>query len=188
KEQRMDRVQKLHEKYLDLLNSNIITDTQFIKYIKISTFDLLLNEMFDNISEHSQAQNAFILAQYWGKHKSCEFCILDDGIGLFGSLKNANRDVKDDYDALRKIVETGLSAKNEDGIMKRGTGIANTLSVLTNEIVKGEFFIMSGNSYFRKTTKVEEFSQFDDYSWQGTIVMLRLNKPKEGFDLYEYIK
>jgi hypothetical protein len=178
----------LHTKYLDLLKINVIADQRFLELITNNTFGLLLGEMFDNIAEHSNAKNVYLFAQYWSKNNACEICILDDGQGLFGSLKNAGRNVENDQDALRKILNTGLSAKTEFGSIKRATGIKNTRAVITNKEINGEFFIMSGNAAFLQSAKRKTFFSLLNYSWNGTMITMRINRPISQFDMYDYIK
>jgi len=179
----------LHAKYLDLLRGNIIADQRFLELITNNTFGFLLGEMFDNIQEHSQAKNVYVFAQYWPKTNFCELCILDDGQGIYHSLKTAGRNVTNSEDALRKVLETGLSAKTEFGDIKRGTGIRSVRAALTNKELNGEFFIMTGNSAFLHSASTgEKFVRLANYSWNGTIVVLRLNRPVSQFNLYDYIK
>ncbi len=179
----------LHTKYLNLIKSNIIADQRFLALVTNNTFGFLLGEMLDNIEEHSMARNVYLFAQYWPKTNSCEVCILDDGQGVFESLKKAGRNVKDSEDALRKILETGLSAKTDFGDIKRATGIKNTRTALVNKEINGEFLIMSGDSIFLDSANQKErFFKLTKYFWNGTIIVLRLNRPVSQFNLYDYVK
>ena len=172
-----------------MLKIKVINDQKFIELIGNNTFGFLFGEMFDNIEQHSNADNVYLFGQHFSQHYYCEICIVDDGQGLYGSLKNANRGVKDSQDALKKILESGLSAKTEYGELIRGTGINNTRIVLTNNEIKGEYFILSGNAAFLQTANSSpEFFTFHDYYWNGTIVMLKLYKPNSAFNLYNYVK
>lgn len=179
----------LHTKYLDLIKSNIIADQRFLDLVTNNTFGLLLGEVFDNIEEHSCAENVYLFGQYWSKNNSCEICVLDDGQGIYKSLIKAGRNVKDSEDALRKILETGLSAKTEFGITKRATGIKNIRSAIVNKEINGEFIIMSGDSIFLDSAlRGEKFIKLTKYFWEGTIVILRLNRPMSSYNLYNYVK
>lgn len=180
---------KLHMTYLDLLKANIIADKKFLELITNNTFGFLLGEMLDNIEEHSKAENIYLFAQYWKKLNACEICIIDDGVGIFESLKKAGRDVKDHMDALKQVLETGLSSKTEFGDIKRGTGIRNTRLAITNKDIHGEFLIITGNAAFmHSATEGSRFVNLTDYRYQGTIVMLRLNEPPSKFNLYNYVR
>jgi hypothetical protein len=111
--------------------------------LSIITFDFVLGEIIDNIELHADSQNTYILAQYWTAINTCEICFLDDGIGIFKSLKNAGKDVLNNMDALQKVLRNRLSSKEEFGESKRGTGIANTCVAIVNKEINGEFFILS---------------------------------------------
>ncbi len=182
-------VDALHSKYLDLLQNNIIANKEFLKLIKKSTFGFLLGEMTTNVAEHASASNIYVFAQYWLQSNSCEICLLDNGQGVFGSLREAGREVKDSHDALDKVLKEGLSASDEHGDIKRGTGIRNTRKALVNKEINGEFFIMSGNSAFLHSSQAgERFFTLQNYSWQGTIIMLRINNPLRSFNMYKYVR
>ncbi|MBU3925446.1 hypothetical protein KJ854_05975 [Patescibacteria group bacterium] len=179
----------LHTKYLDLIKNNIIADQRFLELVTNNTFGLLLGEIFDNIEEHSDAENVYLFGQYWPKTNACEICVLDDGQGIHKSLIKAGRNVKDSEDALRKILETGLSAKTEFGSIKRATGIKNIRSAIINKEINGEFLIMSGDSIFLDSAiQGEKFIKLTKYFWDGTIITLRLNRPISKYNLYNYVK
>lgn len=184
-----ERMGLLLTKYMDLVRTKVVADQRFIELITNNTFGFLLGEMLDNIEEHSEARNIYLCAQYWSKINSCEVCILDDGKGLYQSLKDAGRDVKDSQDAIKKILETGLSAKNEFGDIKRGTGIRHTRAAITSRELNGEYLIISGNgAYLHSAKEGEQFIKFSKYYWNGVIIMMKFNKPEVRFNLYDYVK
>jgi hypothetical protein len=184
-----EQLNRLHSRFLELLKLKVIGDERFIELITNNTFGFLLGELLDNIEEHSEAENVYLFAQYWSKTNSCEVCLLDDGIGLYGSLKKAGRDVKDSADSLKKVLEMGLSAKEGYSDLIRGTGIKNTRAAITNKEINGEFMIMSGNiSFLHSASNGQSFFNFTEYSWKGTLVLMKLNKPITTFNLYNYVK
>lgn len=183
------RINILHSIFLDLLKNNVITDKHFLKLVTDNTFGFILGEMIDNIEEHAKARNIYLHAQYQVQNNSCEVCLLDDGNGLLGSLRSAGREIQDSQEALRKILETGLSAKTESGKIIRGTGIKNTRLAITNQEINGEFLVLSGDAAFlHSARKGATFINIKNYFWQGTIVMMILNKPKSEFNLYDYVR
>lgn len=180
---------QLSSAYLNLLKNNVIADPLFLQLITTSTFSLLLDEMIDNVQEHAGAENVYLFAQYWKKNNSCEFCLLDDGQGLLGSLQSAGREVADSEEALRKILETGLSAKTDYGDIRRGTGIRTTRALITNREINGEFFLMSGDTAFlHSASQGQKFFRFSKYFWHGTIVMGKLNRPPSQFQWSDYVQ
>jgi len=76
----------------------------------------------------------------------------------------------------------------EFGKSTRGTGIANTCSAIINKAIKGEFFILSGNAAFLNSFEDgEHYFDLQDYSWKGTIIMLRMKEPQYKINLYDYV-
>lgn len=188
-QERSGRLEVLHDRYTELIENNIVGDPDFLRLITKTTFGFVLSEMCDNISEHSEANSVFLFAQYWPRIESCEVCLLDNGCGLYKSLANAGREVQDSDDAMLKVINEGWSAKYDEGINARGTGIRNTISVLTNDIVKGEFSILSGSSlYCCSHTRGSQFFRLQEYDWNGTIVTMRFNKPASRMNIYDYIR
>ncbi|MBL7138247.1 MAG: hypothetical protein ISS17_05700 [Bacteroidales bacterium] len=179
---------QLHEQFLELLRSNIIADPTFIQFVTDTTLGFLVGETLDNIEEHANARNIYIFAQYWRKSNSCEICILDDGDGLYGSLNKAGRDVTDSLDALKKIIEKGLSAKTGDPDSIRGTGIKNMRDSLINQEINGEFILISGNAGFFQSSQHEQLITIRDYFWNGTILAMKINKPLTVFNMYRYVR
>jgi hypothetical protein len=181
------RFEILHNLYLDLLENNI-HDRGFLALTSASTFGFLLGEMGTNVNEHADASDVYLFAQYWPKVDACELCLVDNGRGLRGSLLAAGRDVADDLDAVRKVVTDGLSSKYESGQLARGTGIRNTIRLLTNQVVNGEFAIISGNAgYVCSPPGTVTFVEFGSFAWAGTIIHMRLKRPTRQVSIYDYI-
>ena len=174
---------------LQLLTRNLIADKEFVRLVTDNTFGLLLGEMGDNVREHAEAHSVMVFAQYWSSSNECEICLVDDGQGISGSLSRAGREFTGDLDALQKVIEHQLSAKDESGEMKRGTGIRNTRSVLASNEIAGEFSIVSGNAaYACYGPGQEQLLDLGDYRWGGTIVTMRVKKPKAPFPFYDYVR
>lgn len=184
------KVSKLADLYINLLNDNIINDPEFLNLVTKDTCSLLISEMTDNIIEHSNANNVYVFCQYWQKNDSCEICLLDDGSTILGSLKNAGRLVSDDYDAIEKVIKEHLSAKNEFGSIKRGTGIKNTINLLINEELKGNFCVISGSAsyYIDSEHGNGRLERLHNCNWNGTIINMRFQKPRQKFNIYEYVQ
>ncbi|MCH8549756.1 MAG: hypothetical protein LAT80_12865 [Balneolaceae bacterium] len=183
------KLRELIDKYVKLLKNNIINNSEFYDRLGSNASYLLISEMVDNIIEHSEANNAFIFSQFWNKTESCQICLVDNGIGIYNSLSKAMRDVSNNKDALRQVIEEQLSAKNEFGDQHRGTGIKNTIRLLSNNQLNGFFNIISGTSgYYVDSTSNNFFFELKDYSWNGTIVNMGFKKPPPNFDMYDYVR
>lgn len=186
---REQKLRLLSDRYVALLERNIITDQVFLERIGKNVSALLISEMTDNIFEHAKASTSFIFSQYWQANDSCEICLADNGIGMYQSLINASRDVQSDMDAMEKIIKDCLSAKGEFGSIKRGTGIRNTINLLSNNELNGYFCVISGNAgYFVDSQGRSIFLNLQNLNWNGTIVNMGFTKPPQRFDIYEYIR
>jgi hypothetical protein len=120
---------------------------------------------------------------------SLEICIVDNGIGFYQSLRAADRNVIDEKDAMKKVIEERLSSKNELGKVKRGLGISTIREIVTSTELRGDFFILSGSTGYLQSLEsgrmmITSPSQF----YHGTIVMIRIRKAATAFNLYNYVK
>lgn len=186
-DERSSKLNALHEGYLDLLRRNIISDEEFVQFITHGSFGLLIGELIDNILEHSDAQNVYVLSQYWPRNSTCEICIMDDGQGLLGSLAAVGRDVSNSADAITKIVEQCLSAKDEYGDIYRGTGLKMARKAVTCSNLSGEFLIASGDSaYFESFNSGNTLVNLSNYSLSGTMIMLKFKQPSHPLNIYEF--
>mgnify|MGYP001627815247 CR=1 FL=1 len=187
--EREEKLRNLSDFYNSLLNRNIITDEEFLDLVGNNVSALLITEMVDNITEHSSAENSFIFSQYWERTDSCEICLADDGIGMYQSLIDAERDVESDLDAIKQIIEDCLSAKDEFGSIKRGTGIRNAINLLSNNELKGYFCVISGSAgYYIDNTGIDGFLNLENLNWNGTIINMGFTKPDNKLDIYEFIR
>lgn len=133
------KLRELSGQYVSMLRRNIITDEAFIRRIGGNLPHLVVTEMIDNIYEHANASHVFILSRYDQATNTCEICLADDGDGIFKSLLGAGRDVENEVDALQKVILHMLSAKDEFGSIWRGTGIRNTINILSSKELNGFF-------------------------------------------------
>ncbi|MEX1014148.1 MAG: hypothetical protein WDZ80_03240 [Candidatus Paceibacterota bacterium] len=183
------KLRSLSDIYISLLERNIITDKQFLQRIGKDVSALLITEMIDNIFEHSEASTSIIFSQYWPANDSCEICLADNGIGMYESLLSAGRNVKSDVDAMKKVIEDCLSAKDEFGSTKRGTGIRNAINLLSNNELNGYFCVISGTAgYYVDSQGRRTFLNLQNLDWNGTIVNMGFTKPAQKLDIYEYIR
>lgn len=188
------------------LGTQTTIDVSVDKYEKIMLENLFINqthknnisqalrqfiaEMTDNVQDHSMANEFWILSQCWNKSGELEICLLDDGIGLKKSYENANIPVKDDIDAISKAIE-GISAKKlyGDSFGERGTGIRNSINLLTRSDLRGEITIMSGSvGYYAKYGQNPILFKIPNCKWQGVLIVTRICKPLTHINIYDYIE
>ena len=101
---------------------------------------------------------------------------MDDGITIPASLKKLNTPIKNDCDAIIKAIN-GLSSKNELGYVERGTGLNNTINIVT-----------SGSNGLIHLTKDNIIArEVPNDCIDGTLVSLRMNLNSK-IDIYKYLK
>lgn len=131
------------------------------------------SELQNNVKDHANVDNYWILAQNYSDKKECELCIVDTGVGFKKSYENTQYEVKSDAAAIRQAME-GVSSKKEE---RRGCGLISVIRMVTQGL-NGSLVILSGNKgiYITKNKAIEyHFSA----KWEGAIVLLRFstNKP-----------
>jgi anti-sigma regulatory factor (Ser/Thr protein kinase) len=163
--------------------SSILSEQLNIKGHLQSALSYIISEAFDNIVEHANISNGWIMAQNYPSKKFFDVCIVDQGIGILKSYLKANiTTIKTDEQAIQRAIN-GYSTKTYDG--SRGFGLRTTSKMLV-EGLNGIFFLMSGNSFYVWTPKIETIVTDKTFNWKGTIIAARIPNliPKD----FNYIK
>ena len=151
----------------------------------------LLREIIRNTPEHGRTEEVWYCAQYWPSISLVELAIMDEGCGLYESLKsNKSLDdcINNDEDALEYAMKPGISRvinRNrkkrtyEDELENSGYGLfmASQICIRLN----GSFTIVSGSKamhlrFNRMTGKCE--SEIYDTDFKGTAIAMRFKTNK----------
>ena len=146
-----------------------------------NAFKYLIGELVDNMYEHSQFNNALVLAQRYDKKGFVEICFFDDGITIAGSF--LNKEIK--FEDSKAIVEAlnGLSSKNKD----RGYGLSSNLNIFIKGLC-GDMLIVSGaGAVFVSKTMQKIYKLKEINSLKGTLISIRIPYPAKEIDIYEYL-
>lgn len=144
-----------------------------------------LDELTNNINDHSGASNGYVFAQYYPKSSYLDLCICDGGQGIFGSFSNhPDFATKTEAEALLLAV-TGGSTK--DRPEARGFGVSSTRNMLVNGL-KGQIFIWTGGVTFLQTVESQQIADISSSAFfQGTYIAIRLPTLTPGdFNFYNY--
>lgn len=97
-----------------------------------------INEIMDNVLNHSQAGVGFIMSQLHMNSKHIAFTIFDSGIGIFNSFKGSKHIIHSNADALSLCLQEGVTRDSRVGqgngmcglfsLIKEGNGILNISS------------------------------------------------------------
>jgi hypothetical protein len=170
-------LQALH----NLLNTQLNLSTNFRIAVAY-----LIDEMVNNVKDHSMAARGFIFAQYYPKLRYLDVCIGDDGLGILGSY-HAHGIIN--YTSCSQAIHAavnGVSTKNTAG--GRGFGIPTSLRMLV-EGLRGSFLLMSGNAHILRTNGKAAINEVPDTMfWNGTLVGLRIPFTETGFDYAAYLE
>lgn len=180
KDLKIKELTKLHNNSFEMTNSLI--EELNIPKLNQNIIKFLAYELTGNIYDHSEFDKAYILGKV--NNNTFDLIVMDDGISIIDSFKNANYSFKNDCDALIKAAN-GLSTKNELGYIERGTGLNNTINIVANGF-NGEILLISGNAllYITKTKIIAQKIPKDTQN--GTIIYLRMNL-KSKIDIYNYL-
>lgn len=146
----------------------------------------MLQEIVDNVEEHSKADTFYILAQAYQKKNIIDICIADNGEGVKQSYEKAGIKVKDDLAAI-KYLASAVSSKDRPENESRGYGLFTSRKI-TTEGLEGEFLCISGKAAYAKICDREFILDMPSCNVKGTVVALRLKYDKNNFNLYKYLE
>jgi anti-sigma regulatory factor (Ser/Thr protein kinase) len=154
------------ENQLDVLKSimRVIIANSSINKNVATSLDYCLNEVLDNVLNHSQVKNGWVVAQYFEKINQIRIIVGDIGIGIHNSLKDTYSYNEDQ--SIIHCIDNGVTNGLGQG---HGLFATSTFAKLN----KGFLSIISGN---KKLDVNENSISLKDISyWQGTCIYLRLN-------------
>ena len=139
-------------------------------------------ELITNVYDHSNFNKGFVIGQNYPNVDTADFCFMDNGISIPGSFENYGYSFDNDCDAIIKAIN-GLSTKDEKAYVDRGTGLNNTVSIVTNG-GNGSVLIVSGTGLVQVTkNRIIARTIPEDYL-KGTLISLRLKNDKV-INIYE---
>ena len=124
------------------------TVDQFIKMvigtIKISDdiirgLEWTVNEITDNVLNHSEADEGIFQAVVYPNNKYIDFGVVDRGIGIYNSLKPTFGHLNNDLQAISEAIKVGVTRDKNIG---QGNGLAGTLRIAS--MCNGTFEVLSG--------------------------------------------
>lgn len=153
-----NQIEVLHKIILMLREKSNMDDDVF------TGLDYCLNEILDNILNHSKENEGWVVAQYFGKLNQIRLMVVDHGIGIQKALNEKHNFNEDE--ALQKCIISGVT----NG---RGQGHGLYATSLFAKENKGWLSIVSGNYKLDVSENETSISQIKH--WQGTCVYLRIN-------------
>ncbi len=167
---------------------NIIIQQLSIRSNVANGLKYMIDEILDNITEHSESDRGYIFAQAYPTKGFLDVCIADRGVSLLGSYeKLPDNEISSDIEAI-KAANRGLSSKNLPDAENRGFGIRTSKQMLIQGL-GGQYLMISGSSLYIKTLNLDSFySMPHGLRWNGTIVALRIPYHSASFNYINYIE
>ncbi|WP_439443671.1 hypothetical protein ACSMFR_02425 [Listeria aquatica] len=120
-----DAVDWIRCTFLPWMGRVLGVDVENLDYMQVA-----LEEIFNNINDHSSVKTACISAQHYKKSGELSICVSDFGIGITKTLENIYPDLSED-ERLREAIRPGVSSRTSP--RNRGFGLGNIIRAVTND-------------------------------------------------------
>ena len=163
------------EKVINILRTNGYLDND-----TISTFEVILAEIFQNFYAHAEFDKPPICCvQDWPSCDYLEISIADKGIGMANSLAEVLEGYPEGTNPCQIACDNGVSSKlNQAGVLgtyHSGYGLYYTKRFIEEN--EGGLYLFSNDKCF-EVTPGHESNYTLPYRWQGTAIRLIINKKK----------
>ncbi len=139
--------------------------------------DWSLNEVMDNVLQHSTKNFGYVMAQVHKQSKRIAICVYDSGQGIYNSLKNSIHRPKTPLEALQICVKEGITRDKKIG---QGNGLWGLHQIVYENT--GSLLITANSaSYNLRNTRIYTQEDLPTLSVNngGTIVDFQLSYDKE---------
>ena len=142
----------------------------------LESFEWCLNEVTDNVLQHSQKNFGYVMGQVHKSTKHIAICVYDSGQGIYNSLSQSKYKPKTPSDALKLCVQEGVTRDKEIG---QGNGLWGLHQIVKEN--SGALSITSNSaSYQLYENKEKVFTSFPVLPIEnGTIVDFQVDYEKE---------
>lgn len=156
----------------------------FNNFADENTSLFLIEEMINNIVDHSDFTIAHTLAQHYPLGNVVDICFIDNGISIPGKFEQAGFDFSDDNDAINQAIN-GKSTKKDEGL--RGTGLNNVINLITKGN-GGSVLIASRNGLIHIIKNKKYKLNMRNNINKGTLISIRLKmKIVDIENFYSYV-
>lgn len=153
---------------VDRISQDLEKKEQFPKGV-ITLAEWSLNEVIDNVLNHSEASEGFLMVQLHPSTKHIAYCVYDNGIGIQQSFINGG--LKNPYnqiEAIKLAVSEGITSNTDKG---QGNGLFGLHSLV--EHGDGRLSIVSGNGNYkyegRKMTLSDDLPSYRNMNSHTTV-------------------
>jgi hypothetical protein len=137
-----------------------------------------LNEVMDNVLQHSLIGYGFVMGQIHRRNKHIAFCVFDNGQGIYNSLKNSPHAPASPQVALQMAVQESITRDRSIG---QGNGMYGLHQIVKQN--QGSLTIISNSALYQLNDKgkIKELSNIPTISEDngGTLVDFQLDYKKK---------
>ena len=126
-------VGKLVTEYIQAIRSNDVLEKGVI-----SSIEWCLNEVMDNVLQHSESGIGYVMGQMHREKKRINLCVADCGVGIYGSLKNSKHCPRNAIDGVTMALQEKITRDENIG---QGNGMWGLGRIVTEN--GGTFEIQS---------------------------------------------
>jgi STAS-like domain of unknown function (DUF4325) len=139
-------------KFKDSADVNVVVDELVLDLRRSRQFEpgfldsltWSLNEVMDNVLQHSARGYGFVMGQTHHQRKHIAFCVGDNGQGIYNSLKNSVHQPSTPIDALKIAVKESVTRDKEVG---QGNGMYGLHQIV--KFNKGRLTIISNTALYK---------------------------------------
>ncbi|VTT35875.1 Uncharacterised protein [Enterococcus casseliflavus] len=150
------------------------------KYCEFSNIQTAIDEIFNNIADHSKQNIGCVFAQFFPNLNKIVIAISDFGIGIPTSMKKLNHN-KSDAELLKIACQEGISTKSTP--RNRGAGLTNIIMSLTNANI-GTIHIQSNYGMIELSNKRVTKAYNKESFYPGTLFSIELSIDNDN--LYDF--
>lgn len=159
-------------KIVDAYISELQKSARFHKGM-LDSIEWSLNEVMDNVIQHSNISSGYVMGQLHNKRKYIAFTVFDLGQGIYNSLRQSEHAPRNPIDAITLAIKEEVTRDKKIG---QGNGLYGLHSIVKQG--KGRLVITSGSgSYIYNDGNVRTFDKipFLSVSSPSTIVDFQLD-------------
>lgn len=154
------------ENQIEVLKSilKVLKENSYMNDNVYTGLDYCLNEILDNVLNHSETKEGWVVAQYFENLNSIRLIVADYGIGIHKSLN-----IKHDFEpeeAMLKCVEEGVG---------NGKGQGHGLYATTTFVRLNRGFLSIASDSKKLNVSEKATTVKDIPKWNGTYVYFRIN-------------
>ncbi len=130
----------------------------------LSGIEWCLNEIMDNVLNHSNAPAGYVMAQLHREKKLFSVCVFDAGVGIYRSLKNSKHAPDTPLEAIKMAIKEKVTRDENVG---QGNGMWGFSRILDD--AQGSLSIRSTGAKYSKEHGLESFLENDDLKINDTL-------------------